>query len=35
MNYKGVLSIKCGMINMYVYVYSIFMIYINFELFDR
>lgn len=35
MNYKGVLSIKGGMINMYVYVYSIFMIYINFELFDR
>lgn len=35
MIYKGVLSIKGGMINMYVYVYSIFMIYINFELFDR
>lgn len=33
MNYKGVLSIKGGMINMYVYVYI--MIYINFELFDR
>lgn len=35
MNYKGVLSIKGGMVNIYVYVFSICMIYINFELFDR